>query len=158
MTGQALLYQAAAHCLTYPDEEFRAHLPLIRASAPQLHDFLDEVERWTPTEAAAHYVRVFDFKNRHNLYLSWWLDGDTRRRGASLVAFKQTYRAHGLELTGEELPDFLPVVLEFTARTGDLRLLRTHREALDRLRQALTAHGTPYARVLTTVCATAGAD
>lgn len=61
---------------------------------------------------------------------------------------------HGLEFTGEELPDFLPAVLEFTAATGSDALLREHRPALGLLRLALTEHGTPYARVLEAVCAT----
>lgn len=72
----------------------------------------------------------------------------------SLVRFKDLYRAHGLEFTGEELPDFLPAVLEFTARTGNLDLLSEYRAALDQLRSRLADFGTPYATVLDAVCAT----
>jgi nitrate reductase delta subunit len=72
----------------------------------------------------------------------------------SLVRFKDVYRAHGLEFTGEELPDFLPAVLEFAARTGDTCLLVEHREGLEQLRSRLTDFGTPYACVLDAVCAT----
>lgn len=154
MTEPAVLYQGAAHCLCYPDAEVRDRLPLVRAAVPELHPFLDEFEHWSPTAAAEHYVRVFDSRNRHSLYLSWWLDGDTRRRGASLVAFKETYRAYGLTVTGEELPDFLPAVLEFTSRTGNRDLLAAHRAALELLRLALTDDGTPYAAIVAAVCAT----
>ena len=73
-------------------------------------------------------------------------DGRVRR-------FKEIYRAAGLEFTGEELPDFLPAVLEYTARTGDTDLLTEHRAALEQLRSRLTAFGTPYASVLDAVCA-----
>ncbi len=72
----------------------------------------------------------------------------------SLVRFKDVYRAAGLEFTGEELPDFLPAVLEFAARTGDTGLLTEHREGLEQLRSRLTGFGTPYASVLDAVCAT----
>ncbi|MFE0106310.1 nitrate reductase molybdenum cofactor assembly chaperone [Streptomyces sp. NPDC059009] len=147
------MYQAAALCLAYPDAEFHERLPLLRAAAPKLADFLSYAESTPPQELAEDYVRVFDFKNRHSLYLSWWRDGDTRRRGMSLVRFKQIYREHGLEFTGEELPDFLPAVLEFSAQAGPL-LLEEHRSGLELLRLALTDHGTPYARVLEAVCAT----
>ncbi|MFI2436979.1 nitrate reductase molybdenum cofactor assembly chaperone [Streptomyces sp. NPDC018693] len=154
MPSDAVLYQAAALCLTYPDDDFHARLPLLREAAPQLREFTDHAAVTPPQELAAHYVRVFDFKNRHSLYLSWWGDGDTRRRGMSLVRFKDLYRAHGLEFTGEELPDFLPAVLEFAARTGDVELLTEYRDALRQLRDRLTAYGTPYAAVLDAVCAT----
>ena len=154
MPSYAVLYQAAALCLTYPDDDFRARLPLLREAAPQLREFVDHAALTEPQELAAHYVQVFDFKNRHSLYLSWWQDGDTRRRGMSLVRFKDVYRAAGLEFTGEELPDFLPAVLEFAARTGDTGLLTEHREGLEQLRSRLTGFGTPYASVLDAVCAT----
>ncbi|MFJ9241370.1 nitrate reductase molybdenum cofactor assembly chaperone [Streptomyces sp. NPDC101776] len=154
MPSDAVLYQAAALCLTYPDNDFRARLPLLREAAPQLREFVDHAALTPPQDLAAHYVQVFDFKNRHSLYLSWWHDGDTRRRGMSLVRFKELYRAHELEFTGEELPDFLPAVLEFTSRTGNLELLTEYRAALDQLRSRLADFGTPYASVLDAVCAT----
>ncbi|KKD08211.1 nitrate reductase molybdenum cofactor assembly chaperone [Streptomyces sp. WM6386] len=154
MPSYAVLYQAAALCLTYPDDDFRARLPLLREAAPQLREFVDHAALTPPQELAAHYVQVFDFKNRHSLYLSWWQDGDTRRRGMSLVRFKEVYRAAGLEFTGEELPDFLPAVLEFAARTGSTDLLTEHRDGLEQLRSRLTGFGTPYASVLDAVCAT----
>ncbi|MEV6804937.1 nitrate reductase molybdenum cofactor assembly chaperone [Streptomyces sp. NPDC051132] len=154
MPSDAVFYQAAALCLTYPDEDFTARLPLLREAAPRLRAFTDYAAVTPPGDLAAHYVQVFDLKNRHSLYLSWWHDGDTRRRGMSLVRFKEVYRRHGLEFSGEELPDFLPAVLEFTARTGDTSLLTGHREALAELRARLTACGTPYAGVLDAVCAT----
>src|ERR1041384_5350584 len=105
MPSDAVLYQAAALCLTYPDDDFFARLPLLREAAPPRRGFTDHAAVSEPQELAAHYVQVFDFRNRHSLYLSWWRDGDTRRRGMSLVRFKEVYRAAGLEVTGEGLPD-----------------------------------------------------
>ncbi|MEV0907794.1 nitrate reductase molybdenum cofactor assembly chaperone [Streptomyces hokutonensis] len=154
MPSDAVLYQGAALCLTYPDDDFRARLPLLREAAPQLREFVDHAALTPARELAAHYVQVFDSKNGHSLYLSRWHGGDTRGRGMSLVRFKDLYRAHGLEFTGEELPDFLPAVLEFTARTGNLDLLVEYRGALDQLRARLADLGTPYASVLDAVRAT----
>ncbi|MEV7194726.1 nitrate reductase molybdenum cofactor assembly chaperone [Streptomyces sp. NPDC093510] len=154
MTRHAVLYQAAALCLAYPDDEFGARLPLLREAAPAgLHGFLEYATAAEPRELAAHYVQVFDFKNRHSLYLSWWREGDTRRRGMALVRFKEVYREHGMEFSGEELPDFLPAVLEFSAHAGPV-LLEEHRSGLELLRIALADHGTPYASVVEAVCAT----
>lgn len=154
MPSDAVLYQAAALCLTYPDDDFRARLALLREAAPQLREFVDHAALTPPRELAAHYVQVFDSEDRHSLHLSRWHDGDTRPRGTSLVRFEELYRAHELEFTGEELPDFLPAVLEFTARTGNLDLLSEHRGALEQLRAHLADFGTPYASVLDAVCAT----
>ncbi|MFV0132724.1 nitrate reductase molybdenum cofactor assembly chaperone [Streptomyces sp. HMX87] len=154
MSGFEVLYQAAALCLTYPDDDFRARLPLLREAAPQLREFTDHAALTPQPELQAHYVEVFDFRNRNSLYLSRWRHGDTRRRGMSLAGFQDLYREHGLEFTGEELPDYLPAVLEFTSRTGDTGPLVEHRDALEQLRSRLAAFGTPYACVLDAVCAT----
>lgn len=157
-----ILHQAAAHCLAYPDRAFTGSLPLIgqaldavtHPAARPLRAFLAHVSTRPAGELSAHYVETFDFTNRHSLHLSWWTDGDTRRRGEALLRFKDTYRTHGMEWTGEDLPDYLPAVLEFTAATGDDALLREHRPALELLRIALTERATPYAQVLDAICAT----
>jgi len=154
MPAFEVLYQAAALCLTYPDDDFRARLPLLREAAPQLREFTDHAAVTPPRELAAHYTRVFDVAHRHSLYLSRWGDGGTRRRGRSLVHFEDVYRAHGLECDAEEPADFLPAVLELAARTGDTGLLVEHRDGLAELRSRLADFGTPYASVLDAVCAT----
>lgn len=157
-----VLHQAAARCLAYPDGEFHADLPLLGAAlatvrggpAEALRRFLDRAAELGTAELAGHYVEVFDFTSRNCLYLTWWTDGDTRRRGESLVRFKEHYRAHGFDFTGGELPDFLPAVLEFCAAAGSDALLREHRPGLELLRLALAERGTPYALVLEAVCGT----
>ncbi|MET9403682.1 nitrate reductase molybdenum cofactor assembly chaperone [Kitasatospora sp. NPDC002965] len=158
----ALVRRAAAVLLCYPDRDAPGTLRLLAAelrpvrhpAAEPLRAFLARAGTRSAPELAADYVETFDFTQRHSLHLSWWTDGDTRRRGEALVRFKEVYRAHGLEFTDEELPDFLPAVLEFAAATGSDALLREHRPALELLRLALTEHGTPYADVLVAVCAT----
>lgn len=157
-----VVLQAAAHLLDYPDAAWRERLPLVRAAlqavggraARKLVAFLDQASSMPATQAASHFVEVFDFKNRHSLYLTWWLDGDTRRRGASLVELKAVFREAGFAFSEEDLPDYLPVVLEFTAASGDLGLLLRHRPGLELLRLALAEHGTAYASVLEAVCST----
>ncbi|MEY9956658.1 nitrate reductase molybdenum cofactor assembly chaperone [Streptacidiphilus sp. MAP5-52] len=152
-----LAHRIAGICLTYPDQDLVNSIPELKEAAHGHHrltGFLDHV-RCTPLmELAAHYTDVFDFKSRRSLYLSWWQDGDTRRRGASLVRFKQVYRSHKLEFTGAELPDFLPVVLDYTATVGNADLLQEHRSGLELLRLALADAQTPYAAVVEAVCAT----
>jgi nitrate reductase delta subunit len=132
-----------------------AALPEGRSRAG-LSAFLAHVARTPPGEAAERYVATFDRRRRCCLYLTWWADGETRRRGHSLAALKERYRRGGLELAARELPDFLPVVLEYAA-TGDLAdglaLLKEHRAGLELLRLALLEARSPYADVVDAVCA-----
>jgi nitrate reductase molybdenum cofactor assembly chaperone NarJ/NarW len=109
-------------------------------------------------QSQTHYVDVFDLSRKHSLYLSYWTDGDTRRRSEVLAAFKQRYRRSGfLVHTGGELPDYLPMVLEYAAIVDPVdgtALLQKYRSSVELLRLALEECGTPYAGVLTAVCST----
>lgn len=155
--------QAASYLLAYPDQALLDRLPVIRAALAEqgvasLDDFLDHLER-TPLEVLERqYVEVFDLSRRHALYLSYWTDGDTRRRGEVLGRFKAAYRESGFLVdTSGELPDYLPMVLEYAAvadPAGGEALLREYRPSLELLRIGLEEDATPYAAVVAAVCAT----
>ena len=162
---QAVVLQAASVCLQYPDDTVLPMLPLVRRAVDQLRPgtprerltaFLDAAAATPPTRMTQHYVEIFDTRRRCCLYLTWWTDGETRRRGSALAALKARYRAAGVELDTSELPDFLPAVLEFAA-TADLaaglQLLQEHRAGIELLRLALLDAGTPYAGPVEAVCA-----
>lgn len=164
--ARRVVWQAASVCLSYPDETIVARGALVRRalaeSAPDaVPRFASLLDRWQTTPVAelqTTYVDTFDLSRKHALYLSYWTDGDTRRRGEVLAAFKQRYRASGLwvRLNGE-LPDFLPLVLEFAAIADPVdgaALLQEYRSSLELLRLALVERATSYAGVLTAVCAT----
>lgn len=161
----AVVLQAASVCLQYPDETVLATLPLVRravhglsAGPPRerLTSFLGAADRTPPTALAEHYVATFDRRRRCCPYLTWWSDGETRRRGGALAALKARYRAAGLDLRGDELPDHLSVVCEYaaTADLGDgLALLQQNRAGLELLRLALLDVPSPYAAPVEAVCA-----
>lgn len=162
---QAVVLQAASVCLQYPDAALLERFPVVRDAVTALPDgrpaerltaFLDALAAEEPGWATRHYVATFDSRRRCCLYLTWWTDGETRRRGAALAALKERYRAAGVEAIGDELPDFLPVVLEFAA-TADLAaglaLLQDHRAGLELLRLALLEAESPYAAPVEAVCA-----
>ncbi|NUT43716.1 MAG: nitrate reductase molybdenum cofactor assembly chaperone [Thermoactinospora sp.] len=152
---KAVIWQAAAHLLAYPDERFHRRLPLVReAAGPRFSAFLARVAAMGEEELAAHDVETFDLQRRCCRYLTYYTDGDTRRRGASLAALKQRYRTAGWELMDDELPDFLPVMLEFAALDpSGLALLGEHRIGLELLLAALRELDSPYAEVVGVVCA-----
>jgi nitrate reductase molybdenum cofactor assembly chaperone len=95
-------------------------------------------------EVQQHYVETLDLKRRCSLYLTYYTHGDTRKRGVALLRFKSVYRDAGLVIGDDELPDYLPVVLEFAA-TADAaageQLLLDHRGGVELLRLALLEEG-----------------
>jgi len=115
--------------------------------------FLHWLRTTSPTEVAQHYVETFDLRRRCALYLTYYRYGDTRKRGMSLLAFKNSYRSAGYVPADQELPDYLPMVLDFAALTPrGTALLHAHRADLELLRRALHQAQTPYAGLLDAVC------
>ncbi|QXT62293.1 nitrate reductase molybdenum cofactor assembly chaperone [Tessaracoccus palaemonis] len=161
-----IVYAAAARLLSYPDEELLGQLDLLEAAAGEV----GAAQAFAPTlahlrsmpmmELQGWHVQEFDLSRRHALHLTYWTDGDTRRRGEVLAAIKQTYRDSGLvvDLDGE-LPDYLPMVLEFAA-TGapalGVGLLNTYRASLELLRLGLEQDDLPHAGVVRAICDTLG--
>jgi nitrate reductase delta subunit len=105
-----------------------------------------------PAEVAAHYVQTFDLRRRCALYLTYYRYGDTRKRGLAMVVFKSAYRDAGFIPTDAELPDYLPMVLDFAALSprGE-RLLYGHRADLELLHRALVRAESPYADLVAAV-------
>lgn len=133
-------WQLLSVLLQYPDAE------LLEAA--------DELPAWmreTPLrELQAAYVRTFDFDRRASLHLTYHTYGDRRQRGLELVRLKRRYTEAGLPLEGGELPDFLPVLLEFAALVPEdgEALLNELRAPLELVRSRLHQTGSPYAELL----------
>ena len=116
--------------------------------------FLGWLRVTDPSEAAAHYVQTFDLRRRCALYLTYYRYGDTRKRGMAMVVFKAAYRDAGFVPSEDDLPDYLPMVLEFAALAPrGQRLLHSHRADLELLRRALDKADSPYSDVLTAITA-----
>lgn len=162
-----VVHQAASWCLSYPDQALMERIPTLRDALAEQRDtepvrllrgFVGHLATTPLEELARGYVEIFDLSRKHALYLSYWTDGDTRRRGEVLGRFKRRYRDSGfLVHTGGELPDFLPMVLEYAALVdpdAGRELLQEYRASVELLRIALQERKTPYADVVAAVCAT----
>ena len=152
----------ASLLLDYPDARWFERLDVFASNAAVLPASVREVlERFIgrAREAGASdlqkmYVSTFDLKRKCSLYLSYYATGDTRRRGTALVTFLDAYRAAGWEFDAPELPDYLPAVLEFSARSqSDVAdaVLAAHREGVEVLRAALEGMDSPWADVVRAV-------
>ena len=154
-------YKLASVLLQYPTTalfEGLAELGVAAEATPRAsRDAFGRFLRWlgvtAPTDVAQHYVETFDLRRRCALYLTYYRYGDTRKRGMSMVAFKTAYRAAGFVPCEDELPDYLPMVLDFASLSprGE-SLLRAHSADLELLRRALHDAKTPYADIVEAVC------
>ncbi len=105
------------------------------------------------------WIETFETRRRASLYLTYYSHGDTRERGLALLRLRKLYRAGGLPMESRELPDFLPVMLEFAGAAPDgygRALLHGHRAGLELLRIALRDRRSPYADVVDAVAAALG--
>lgn len=157
-----IAHMAASILLDYPSVERRARFDLVRASVAVLPDplqeafcaFLDAADAQTGQQLEAHFTATFDLKRKCCPYLSYYAAGDTRRRGMALVRFVEAYRAAGWEVAADELPDYLPMVLEFSALSDSpiaRELLAAHRDGIEVLRSALETVHSPYAHLVEAV-------
>ena len=154
---------AASILLDYPDSMRRGQFDRVGASiaslppeiAGEFEEFLDAASTLSQRDLEAHFTSIFDQKRKCCPYLTYYSTGDTRKRGMALVSFVEAYRAAGWEVEASELPDYLPMVLEFSARSDSpiaLELLASHRDGIEVLRAALESFGSPYSHVVAAVC------
>ena len=163
--ARAQLFTLASLLLQYPDEELVAAAPAIAELAAHLPASVCpdglvalamSLAQDPPIDSQRRYVETFDLRRKSSLDLTYYLHGDTRKRGLALLTLKQRYRALGFAVTDRVLPDFLPVVLEFAAVAGPgagEAPLRQHRAGIALLAASLAESGSPYAVVLDAVCA-----
>jgi nitrate reductase delta subunit len=158
-------WQSASLLLSYPERTLIDRLDLIRQASLELPTTVGDPLRTVVTsleETAlatleADYVETFDSRRRHNLFLTYFAHGDTRKRGIALLRFKQTYLQSGFEVTDEELPDHLCVVLEYAATIDQAKgrqLILDHRAGLELLRISLAEAGSRWAGAVEAVTAT----
>ncbi|TPQ17756.1 nitrate reductase molybdenum cofactor assembly chaperone [Streptomyces sporangiiformans] len=157
---RTLVLRLCSLLLQYPDAELAAARPVLTATVEALPpspaaEHLAAFTAWftgqEPDALERQYVEMFDLRRKSSLYLTYYLHGDTRRRGMALLTLAQRYRATGWNTDGGELPDHLPVVLEYAAlagpRAGEAPL-RQHRRGLELIHRALTDADSPYRHVL----------
>ncbi len=154
----AVTYRALALLLRYPTAEVQALAPvaieaieaealvpvpirraLARLAADLAADDIFDVEE--------RYVWLFDRTRSLSLNLYEHVHGESRERGPAMVALLELYRSRGLELSANELPDHLPVFLEFLSTLPDAEaasLLGEASHVLAALGQRLHKRDSPY--------------
>lgn len=155
--SQVGVFKLASVLLQYPTDAVFTGIETLEAAtqaAPRtarepVGRFLSWLRSTPALDVSQHYVQTFDLRRRCALYLTYYRFGDTRKRGTAMLAYKAAYRQAAFEPATDELPDYLPLVLEFAdlSKHG-VQLLRRKRPEVELIRRALHKAETPYAALL----------
>ncbi|MCC6379750.1 MAG: nitrate reductase molybdenum cofactor assembly chaperone [Burkholderiales bacterium] len=162
--------RALGALLTYPGPELRAALPEIgsglagarhlpRASRERLARLVAWMLATDGLDLEGAYVAQFDRGRATSLNLFEHVHGDTRDRGPAMVELKEIYARAGFGLATRELPDFLPVVLEYLSCRGrdEARaMLGDCAHVLRNVGETLRRRDSAYAAVFDALLAVAG--
>ncbi len=147
--------------LDYPSDELWRHgdelrealddpaLPAKRRAA--LRGFVDGLLARDPLDAQERWLDLFDRGRAMSLLLFEHIHSESRDRGQAMVDLLSTYRGNGFELGAKQLPDYLPVVLEYLSLrpTEEVRDWLTHiAHILELLAARAQQRGSEYAAVL----------
>lgn len=162
--------RALAALLGYPSAELAAHAGEIRAalvsegalpaaSLRRLEPLLAQLETEDLLDLQAAYSELFDRSRSLSLHLFEHVHGDNRERGQAMIDLGQQYADAGFYLAGSELPDFVPVFLEYASclPAAEARaMLGQPAHVLVALAERLDKRETPYAGVFHALVALAG--
>jgi nitrate reductase delta subunit len=159
-----------ARLLAYPSAELKAAVPELRTvigdegalSAKHraaLDALFNSIANSELIDAQERYVALFDLGRGNSLHLFEHIYGDSRERGQAMVALAGRYRERGLAVSANELPDYLPLVLEYVsvapAKEGR-ELLAEIAHVIEALGARLQKRNSPYAAVFAALGALAG--
>ncbi len=158
----AKTFKILSALLSYPSQELQQAAPLLREGLRQeallspeaeaaLARLASEFETADLYDLQERYVDLFDRGRSLSLYLFEHVHGESRDRGQAMIDLKALYERHGLAIGARELPDFLPVFLEFLSLLplDDARtLLGQTAHILEALAERLERRGSTYAAVL----------
>ncbi|MEC5408031.1 nitrate reductase molybdenum cofactor assembly chaperone [Paraburkholderia sp. MPAMCS5] len=164
------IYAVLGALLGYPDEPLLDALPEAqqllrgergltrdaRAGLDQFIGYCAERDLFTLQE---NYVALFDRGRATSLYLFEHVHGESRDRGQAMVDLLRMYEEYGLHLHAGELPDYLPVFLEYLSRLPVAQargLLAETGEILQSITAQLAKRGSPYSFVVGALLPLAG--
>ena len=162
--------KALAALLTYPEPAWFGALPEIRGiveaekllrgdDRTRLAALIDALAVSDPLDAQERYVDLFDRGRATSLHLFEHVHGEARDRGQAMVDLSALYARHGLAIAANELPDYLPAVLEYlsTRPLDEAReMLADCAHVLRAVGEALVGHDSRYGAVFGALLTIAG--
>jgi len=166
-----LTLRALAALLAYPSAELTRHIGEVRdaldadAVLPRparraLEPLLARLETGDLLDLQAEYSELFDRSRALSLHLFEHVHGESRERGQALIDLGQQYIDRGYLLASQELPDFVPVFVEFASclpAEEAREMLGQPAHVFAALEERLAERSSPYAAVFHALVAAAGA-
>ena len=165
-------FKVLSALLSYPEPELVEALPELarvladdvlipRASRAAVSTLIEDLASADLYDAQERYVGLFDRTRALSLHLFEHVHGESRDRGQALVDLGTMYRLHGLEVAAGELPDYLPLFLEFLAGLPERAarsMLAEASHVIGAIGQRLSEGASPYAGVFHALTALAKPD
>ena len=169
---QPMTYRLLASLLEYPEPALVESLDEIRAIVrserafgadvrEKLNRFVDYLGSRELIALQENYVALFDRGRATSLHLFEHVHGESRDRGQAMIDLMQLYEKHGMLLHPGQLPDYLPVFLEYLSilDAGEARSLLGETTAiLQSITAELSKRNSHYAYVIGALLPLAGVD
>lgn len=113
--------------------------------------FIESLLDTDATQIQARYVQTFDFTAEHSLHLTHHIFGEEKTRGPALIDLTEYLKTFGFTHPESELPDFLPLLLEFVSelREDEAKVfLGDAGKVLKVIAANLEKAGSPYAALI----------
>lgn len=170
VTMQDRTLKALSLILSYPTRELQQAMPevggvlasetrLTAAARRDLRPLVDALAKGDIYDLEEQYVMLFDRSRTLSLNLFEHVHGESRDRGGAMVSLVETYRDGGYEPATSELPDHLPVLLEFLATrpAAEARdILADAAHIFEVLRERLVRRDSAYAGIFAALSQLAG--
>ncbi|WP_070120324.1 nitrate reductase molybdenum cofactor assembly chaperone [Bacillus marinisedimentorum] len=157
------LFRCISYLFAYPSAEWQEGLEDCREFAEsvphkqisaRLSEFVDYLQSRTLDELRQSYVNTIDFGKKTNLYVTYMQHGEQRERSMELVQLKLKYAKAGFQTTDRELPDYLPLMLEFAGfapQNHAVPVLDQYQAAIEEMREQFIKQESVYALLLDVV-------
>lgn len=161
------VFKMTSILLQYPEKQLLhslkdLHKEIAKLKSPVIQAYMKSFLHYlesTPYEILCEkYVKTFDFHGLTTLYLTYNVFKDSRKRGEALVKLRQIFNESNLIAETDELPDYVPLILEFLAETDEescLNVLKLHLNSLKKLEEDLTKNDSDYHFLIKAVMKTA---
>lgn len=164
--------KAFAALLGYPSQELKEHVgdvaealrsegALTRPALRRLEPLLDRIETEDLLDLQSNYSELFDRSRSLSMHLFEHVHGDSRERGQAMIDLGHQYIDSGFYLDASELPDFIPVFLEYASALSPAEARETLGQpahVFAALAERLDKRGSDYAAIFHGIVALAGAQ